>query len=141
MSVLDETTSRTIRAAVQDLPNPVTLLWYTSAIDTWYTRAERALLEEIARSSPRIELRVFADRWDAAREAQVGIRRTPAIVLVADKDCGIRFYGAPDGYELETFLGLVRAAGERRSGLGESDIARVRELRRPIHLEVLASPS
>jgi hypothetical protein len=32
-------------------------------------------------------------------------------VLRSDEDFGIRYYGAPDGYELETFVGAIRVAG------------------------------
>ena len=57
-----------------------------------------------------MKLEIHADRWDAKREAEVGIRRTPAITVSGARDTGIRYYGLPDGYELETFLGVLRTA-------------------------------
>jgi hypothetical protein len=120
---------------------PVTLLYYTPDVPSAATRAERELLEQIAAGDPDISLRVLADRWDAAREAAVGIARTPAIVPVGARDYGIRYYGAPDGYEQETFLAVLRAVAGGRSGLLPSAQARLRALSAPLHLEVLHAPT
>lgn len=130
-----------IEDRLRELPSPVTLLYYTPDIPSAATRAERELLEEIARGADRVELRVLAERWDAAREARVGIARTPAIVLLGDRDYGIRYYGSPDGYELETFLSVIRAVSEGRSGLSRESVERLRGLTTPLHLEVLHAPT
>jgi alkyl hydroperoxide reductase subunit AhpF len=134
-------TAALVRDALRDLPGQVTLVSYTSDIESWYSHAERLLLESIAAASPQITLSLRADRWDARREAEVGIARTPAIVLLGDRDYGIRYYGMPDGYELETFLGTIRAVAERRSGLARDSVARLGALRHPVQLEVFASPT
>lgn len=137
----NDATRALVREGLADLAGPVRLRYYTSDVDSWYSRAERALLEEIERASVHVSLEVHADRWDAAREATVGIRRTPAIVVAGERDTGIRYYGLPDGYELETFLGVLRIAAGGPSTLGEASIARLRELPRPAHLEVVVSPT
>jgi len=134
-------TATLIQEAMRDLPGRVTLVSYTSDIESWYSQAERVLLESIARASDRITLDIQAGRWDSRREAEVGIARTPAIVLRGDRDYGIRYYGVPDGYELETFLDTIRAAAARRSGLAGDSVARLRSLTDPIHLEVFAFPT
>jgi alkyl hydroperoxide reductase subunit AhpF len=130
-----------IRTALADLPTPVTLVSYTSDIESWYSRAERELLERVAAASPLITLELRAERWDAAREAAAGIQRTPCLAVVGEKDPGIHYYGLPDGYELETFLGVIRAVSERQSGLAPRTIERLHALRTPFHLEVCVSPT
>ena len=130
-----------IRNALHDLPAPVTIVSYTSDVESWYSRAERELLERIAAASERITLRILADRWDARREEEAGIRRTPCIAVMGETDPGLHYYGLPDGYELETFLGVVRAVAEGRSGLTARTVDRLRALIAPLHLEVFASPT
>lgn len=139
MAVRDEATL--IREALGDLPNAVTLRYYVPDVDSAVVRGERALLERIAAASPAVRLDVRAGRWDAASERAVGIARTPCLALDADGDTGIRFYGVPDGYELETFLGVLVAASTRRPGLAPETVTRLRALDAPLHLEVLASPT
>jgi hypothetical protein len=129
-----------IRDTLRDLPGPVTIRSYTSDIESTYSRAERALLEEIAAGSPKIALEILADRWDGRREAEVGIARTPAIVVLGDRDHGLRYYGLPDGYELPAFLGTIRAVAEGRSGLTPASVARLETLAAPCHLEVFGAP-
>ena len=130
-----------LAATLAHLPAPVTLVSYTSDVESWYSRAERELLERIAAASDRITLRIRAERWDAAREAAAGIRRTPCLAVEGERDHGIHYYGLPDGYELETFLGVIRAVAEQRSGLAPSTVAALRTLTAPVHLEVFALPT
>src|SRR6185369_11827331 len=101
--MLSEPQQRVIDHGVRGLAHPVTLLYYTPDVPSTATTAERALLEAIAEASDRVHLEVLAEQWDAAREERVRIARTPAIVVNGAQDYGIRYYGTPDGYELETF--------------------------------------
>jgi hypothetical protein len=141
MNMLTEQQRQMIRDGLSGLVNPATLVYYTPDVASAATLFERILLEEIARRSDRIRLEVLADRWDAAREDEVGIARTPAIVVRGEQDYGIRYYGSPDGYELETFLAVTRAVSEGRSGLTEASRTEVGRLTAPLHLEVLVAPT
>lgn len=139
MSDHDETAL--IREVLAGLASPVTLRYYVPDVDSAVVRGERALLERVAAASSMVRLDVRPGRWDAASERAVGIARTPCLALDADGDTGIRFYGVPDGYELETFLGVLAAAASRRPGLAADTEARLRALPAGFHLEVLASPT
>jgi hypothetical protein len=130
-----------IRAALRDLPAEVVLDYYTADVDSWYSRAERAMLETIAGAAPAVRLEVHAGRWDAGREAAVGIRRTPVIAVRGATDPGIRFYGLPDGYELETFLATITMVATGESALSAASRARLATLATPRHVEVIASPT
>jgi hypothetical protein len=141
MSMLGPREREVIEAGLHGLVEPVTIRYYTPDVPSAGTASERALLEAIARASDLVHLEVLAERWDAAREEAVGIARTPAIALSAPVDHGIRYYGAPDGYELETFLGVVRAVSTGTSGVTEASRTLVQQLRAPLHLEVLVAPT
>ena len=107
------------------------------------TRARSASCSSaIAAASTQITLRILADRWDAKRgEPRPASGRTPCHRgAPAPPDPGVHYYGLPDGYELETFLGVIRAIAEGRSGLDAADaVARLaRADGTPLHLEVFA---
>ena len=130
-----------IRERLRELASPVMMHYYTSDVASWYSHAEQHLLEEISRASPHVELCVHADRWDAQREEQVGIARTPAIALYGEQDTGIRYYGMPDGYELESFLSTLSAIGSGAPNLRADTVARLDQLTQPLHLEVIVLPT
>jgi|SRR5688572_18246479 hypothetical protein len=136
-----EVQQRVIEEGVRGLMHAVTVRYYTPDVPSAATAAERALLESIAAASSRVRLDVLAEQWDAAREEEVGIARTPAIALHGARDYGIRYYGTPDGYELEMFLTVIRAVSEGCSGLNDASRAAVGALTAPIHLEVLVAPT
>jgi len=141
MVALAREQQQVIDSGLQRLAAAVTLLYYTPDVPSASTAVERALLEAMARASDRVHLHILAERWDAEREARVGIARTPAIAIRGAEETGIRYYGTPDGYELETFVAIIRAVSEGRSGLREATRARVAALRDPRHLEVLVAPT
>jgi hypothetical protein len=141
MSTPGDRERQVIERGLQGLAEPVTLRYCTPDVASAATASERALLGAIADASDLVRLEILADRWDAAREAAAGIARTPAIVVAAARDPGIRYYGAPDGYELETFLAVICAVSAGRSGLAEPSRALVREVRQPLHIEVLVAPT
>lgn len=127
--------------ALGALPSPVTIRYYGPDVESQATRADRNMLEAVAKAWPGVSLEVHAGRWDASAEAAVGIARTPAIVPIGRQDPGIRYYGTPDGYELPVFLELVRAVAEGRSGLGDAARSRLAALTHAVHLEALVAPT
>lgn len=130
-----------IREGLRDIASPVTIHYYTSDVASWYSYAEHQLLQDIARASKHLDLCVYAERWDTEREERVGIRRTPAIALYGEQDTGIRYYGMPDGYELEPFLNTLKAIAAGTSSLQSDTLAHLYQLTQPIHLEVIVLPT
>ena len=133
--------STLIRNALQDLSGPVAMHYYTSDVESGYTYTERRLLQEIERHSEHLTLYPHIGHWDAEREAQVGIARTPAIALYGATDTGIRYYGAPEGDELTTFLGVLKDVATGAPDLRAETQAHLQRLIQPIHLEVVVLPT
>lgn len=141
MSEPIETEPPFVLEPLRHLRHPVTIAYYTPDVPSGSTLADRRLLQAIANSSDRVELRVRAGRWDALQESRVGIARTPAIVPTGARDYGIRYYGTPDGYELGTFVSVLLAVSEGRSDLSRDAVERVQRLTARRHLEVLHAPT
>ena len=70
-----------------------------------------------------------------------GVDKIPATVLVGDKDYGIRFYGVPAGYEFTVLIEEIRDIGKRDTGLNKKVLAEVAKIDKPVHLQVLISPT
>lgn len=91
-----------IRDALHALPGRVTLRSYTSDVDSTYSRAERALLEEIAAGSPNLtlpdgyELPSFLSTIRAVAEGRSGLSTASAERLRALRTpCHLEVFASP----------------------------------------------
>jgi alkyl hydroperoxide reductase subunit AhpF len=83
---------------------------------------------------------------DAALASQYGVDKAPAMVFTARDgvnliDYRIRFYGIPVGSEFTTFINDLLLVSRRDSGLSVETRRFLRELPKPVHLEVFVTPT
>ena len=70
-----------------------------------------------------------------------GVDKIPAIILVCDRDYGIRFYGVPAGYEFAALVEDIKDVGGRDPGLSKEVMAELAKVDQPVHMQVLISPT
>lgn len=70
-----------------------------------------------------------------------GIIAAPGLAIIGDRDRGLRFYGAPDGYELISLLEGILIASAADSGLTEESRALVATLTEPRALQIFSTPT
>ena len=78
---------------------------------------------------------------EAELAEQYGVDKIPALLVRADEDPGIRFYGVPAGYEFDSVLQAVQDVARGDAGLPGvvmEDLARVDK---PVHLQVMITPT
>jgi len=129
------------------LPRPVTLLVFVRATDREppceTCEETRELVEELASISEgkiRVETRDL-DRH-AAEATLYGIDKVPALVVVGPgNQLGIRFFGAPSGYEFATLIEDIRMASTGTTDLAESTLELLSRLTAPLHLKVFVTPT
>ena len=81
------------------------------------------------------------DQLHAKVEA-LGIARIPAVAVLGETvDHGIRFYGLPSGYEFGTLVDAMLLVSSGQSGLGEKTRSALRDLARPLHIQVFSTPT
>lgn len=141
MATLSETDRHAIAELLAELPNPVTLRFFTQSIGCETCVDVRQLLNELVRASDKIaveELNVVLDR---ERAAAYGFDRAPAIAVEAGRDTGIRFIGAPLGYEVSSLIEAIRMTSRDDSGLTDESRALVATVSRPVHIQVFVTPT
>lgn len=144
MAFLDETSAAEVRHELDAaLARPVTLALFTTADACEYCDMTRELLDELVALHPRLALRAYDLRADAARAAELGVDKAPAIVVLGgaeEADYGIRYYGLPAGYEFATLLQAIRIVGTGQAALQPATVAFLSELSQPLHLQVFVTP-
>ncbi len=132
-----------IRTRLADLARPVVIKFFETSLDCPTCPEIRRLLQEVADLSDHVTLEVYNLYTDDEEARRYGVDKAPAIVLTDEQgeNYGIRFYGAPSGYEFTTLLEDIRMVADGASGLSDTTKARLAELKHPVDLKVFVTPT
>jgi glutaredoxin-like protein len=140
MSLIPEEHKGHIKSEFEEkLEKPVKIVMFTQEVECQYCAQTRQLLSEISALSDKISLEVYDFVANAEKARAYGIDKVPAIAIVGEKDYGVRFYGLPYGYELQTLLEGIITVSRARTDLSEEIKMRLREIRTPIHIQVFVT--
>ena len=121
--VLKEKDRQKIKEQLKDLTGEVNMVMFTQELECQYCTQTRGLLEELAGLSDRLSLTVFDLVGDAEEAKKYGIDKIPAIVLMTDRDVGIRYYGVPAGYELNALVETIQDLSRNETDLEPAALA------------------
>jgi alkyl hydroperoxide reductase subunit AhpF len=142
MPLLTEEVGSQLKNEFAQLVSPVRLAVFSQALADPESEQVRRLLEELVAIDPRLSLESYNFVLDKEKVDALGIARTPAIaVMGAEKDYGIRFYGLPSGYEFGALVEAILDVSRGDSGLSEETRAGLKDLARPVHLQVFSTPT
>jgi glutaredoxin-like protein len=140
MSLIPEEHKEHIKSELEEkLENPVKIVMFTQEVECQYCAQTRQLLSEIAALSDKIMLQIHDFVADAEKAKEYGVDKVPAIAIIGEKDYGVRFYGLPYGYELQTLLEGIITVSRARTDLSDSTKAKVREIKSPLHIQVFVT--
>ncbi len=109
--------------------------------DCLFCRETKQLLEEVSSLSEKIELQVFDFSADKDKAAEFGIDKIPALVIMGERDHGIRFYGIPSGYEYTSLVEAIVDVSRGQTSLSDKTKETLRALDKDIHLQVFVTPT
>lgn len=157
MPLLREADRENLRKELQQLQNPVRLIFFTQALNCEYCGLTKQVLEEIVGLSDKIELKEYNFALDRDTVAQYHIARVPAIAVTrleppkllvpgaepqrSERDYGIRYYGVPAGYEFAALIGDILDVSAGESGLTTQSKQVLQQLTAPLHLQVFTTPT
>ncbi len=132
---------KSLERTLADLQGEVTIAYFTEEVACRHCRQERQLLSEMAELSHKLHLEVynFTTDHDAAR--RYGIDKVPGFTLLGAEDYGVRYYGMPSDFEFKMLLEDLVRVSSGESGLTSQTKAKIAEVVRPLHLEVLTTPA
>jgi alkyl hydroperoxide reductase subunit AhpF len=141
MSILNERTRAQVQEAFAALQGPVTLRFFEQSLNCPTCPVARRAAEEIASLSEKITLHILNPMIDRERAAADRIEGVPALAVCGEKDHGIRFYGAPSGYEVGALVEAILDVSLGRVALKTETIEGLRGLTSPVHLQVFVTPT
>lgn len=140
---LDEETMEALREALNDMKSEVKAMVFVKN-NCYYCRETVKLLENFVKASPTVNgkklfsYEVFDKDKDKESFKKYGIERTPTVAFIEGK---IRYTGIPSGEEIRSLVETIIRLSENESGLEERTKKEIAKLTKPVHIEVIITPS
>jgi glutaredoxin-like protein len=141
MGMLKDKDKKALAEVLKELTGQVNLVMFTQEMECEYCQQTREMVEEIAALSDKISAEVLDFVDDASQAKEFGVDKIPAIVVMGDKDYGIRFYGIPAGYEFSTFIETILDVSRGEPGLPQNVVDELAKVDKPVHMQVMVTPT
>jgi glutaredoxin-like protein len=141
MGALKEKDKEKVTTIFKGIERDVTIVMFTQEMECQHCEMTRMMLEELSGLSDKLYLEVHDFVAEADLAKKYGIDKIPATALIGDRDYGIRFYGVPAGYEFNVLVEDIVNVGKRNPGLTKEVMTELAKVDRPVHIQVLISPT
>ncbi len=141
MALFDPKVQEQLKNILKTMKNEVKMVFFTQDIECPMCRDTRNFVEEIASLNGKLSVEVLNLVLDKEKAQIYGVDKIPAIVLL-DKDGddhGIKFYGLPGGYEINSFLGTLLEVSGHREEIPADVLKRIKAVDRNVHIQVFVS--
>ena len=144
--LLSEQVISQISQSFEQLKEPVQILYFGSQDNCEYCADTRQLLEEVAAIDAKLTLNVYDLQDNADIANKFNIDKAPAMVIAAkDGDqitnFGVQYSGIPAGHEFGTLINDIVLVSSRDSGLSTEAREFLKNLDKPLHLQVFVTPT
>ncbi len=141
MPLLDDNTRSEVKKILERVEAPVRLVSFTQEFECDSCETARSLVAEVASISAKLRHEVYDFVKDADKAREFGVDKVPATIVVGPSGNRVRFYGVPAGYEFANLVEDVLLVSSDDSGLAESSREKLRAIDKPVHLQVLVTPT
>ncbi len=123
------------------LSSPVRLVFFTQTFGCDTCLPARQAADRIAALSERVTVEEHNLVLDREQVAEYGVEWAPALAVVGTQDVGMRYYGIPDGYEIESLVDAIEIAAGGGPALSDETLDALDALDRDVHLRVFVTPT
>lgn len=123
----------------EKLVDPVKIIMFTQEIECRFCSDTRRLVQELATLSDKITVEIYDFVADDAKAKEYGIDKIPALAIIGKKDYGVRIYGIPYGYELQTLIEAIINVSKAKTDLSDNTKNILAEVKSPVHIQVFVT--
>ena len=123
----------------EKLEHSVKILMFTQEVECRFCSDTRELVQELATLSDKIKVEVYDFMADAQKAKEYKIDKIPALAIIGKKDYGVRIYGIPYGYELQTLIEAVVIVSNGKTDLSDKTKQILVDVKAPVHIQVFVS--
>ena len=134
-------TTTDLQRRLAALSSPVKLVFFTQTFGCDTCLPARQAADRIAALSERVTIEEHNLVLDRDEVAEYGVEWAPALAVVGAKDAGMRYYGVPEGYEIESLVDAIEIAAGGGPTLTDDSLDALDTLERNVHLRVFVTPT
>ena len=140
MSLIPDDKKEVLRNDLKErMVDPVKIVIFTQEVECRFCSDTRQLVQEIATLNDKIEVEVYDFMVDAAKAQELKIEKIPALAIIGKKDYGVRIYGIPYGYELQTLIAAAVGVSTGKTDLSDKTKAILADVKAPVHIQVFVT--
>jgi len=144
--LLHEEITTQVQEVLQQLQEPVEVLFFGTKKECEYCAETLQLVEEVVDLSDKLGLTVYDIEENNALAKQYKVDKTPGLVIAGVDggqvlDYGVRFAGIPSGHEFSSLIQDLILVSGRDSGLNPQTREFLGELEKPVLLQVFVTPT
>ncbi|HQO40250.1 MAG TPA: thioredoxin family protein [Spirochaetota bacterium] len=138
MALFDDKIRQQLQDILSKMRDEVYLIFFTQEIECPMCRETRLFLEEMSSLNEKLKLETYNFVIDAETAVKHKVDKIPAIVVLdtSRTDHGIKFYGLPGGYEINSFLGAVLEVSGTKDALPSVIMDRIKSIDQDVHIQV-----
>jgi glutaredoxin-like protein len=123
----------------EKLVDPVKIVMFTQEFECRFCSDTRKLVQDLATLTDKITVEIHDFVVDTEKAKEYGITKIPAIAIIGKKDYGVRIYGIPYGYELQTLIEAIINVSKGKTDLSDKTKSILAEVKSPVHIQVFVT--
>jgi glutaredoxin-like protein len=140
MSLIPEEHKEHLKSELgEKLEKPIKIVMFTQQVECQFCSQTRELINEIAGLTDKIQVEIYDFLANAKKAEEYGVDKVPALIIMGEKDYGVRYYGLPFGYELQTLIEGIINVSRGRTDIPEETKQRLNEAKTPVHIQVFVT--
>ncbi len=141
MALFDDNVKKQLSEYLSNMVDKVSLVYFTQEFECNLCKDTRLFVEEISALTDKLDATVYDFQKDNAKAKEYGVEKIPAIVVLDKdkKDTGIRFYGLPGGYEINSFMASVLETSGKKEEIPEDIASRIAGINKDVHIQVFVT--
>jgi glutaredoxin-like protein len=140
MSLIPDDKKEVLRNELKErMVDPVRIVMFTQEIECRFCSDTRQLVQELATLNDKITVDVYDFMADGDKAKELKIEKIPALAIIGKKDYGVRIYGIPYGYELQTLINAVTNVSRGTTDLSDKTKAILVDVKSPVHIQVFVT--
>jgi glutaredoxin-like protein len=140
MSLIPDDKKEQIRNELKEkMKDAVKIVMFTQEVECRFCADTRQLIQEFAALNEKVTVEIHDFVADADKAKEYGVTKIPALAVIGKRDYGVRIYGIPYGYELQTLKEAVINVSRGKTDLTDKTKAILADVKAPVHIQVFVT--